>query len=437
MRFRRGGVQKIGIRHENKTQWERRIPLVPDQIKMLIEKHGIPIAVQSSGQRAFTADEIASSGAELVESLAECPVILGVKEVPANRFEAGKTYMFFSHTIKGQTYNMPMLKRMMELGCSLLDYERIVDDQGRRLVFFGEYAGLAGMIDTLWSYGQRLAVEGVTSALSSLKPAHQYATLADAERHIVEVGEAVRSEPSGSSLAPIVCGFSGYGRVSQGAQQIFDLLNPKVIEPGQLGDLSTGDVFCKVVFKECDMVEPIDANKSFELQDYYKNPQGYRGVFEQYLPHLSMLVNCIYWEPKYPRLVTKDAISKLYGESVSPKLKVIGDISCDPDGSIEITTHATNPGNPVYVYDVKRQEAVDGFEGDGPVIMAVDILPTELPRESSAAFGEALEDLIPALAATPAPEQFADWDLPGPLKSAVILHRGQLTPDYAYLSKHL
>lgn len=430
-------MQKIGIRHEDKTHWERRIPLVPDQIKALIETHGLPIAVQSSNQRAFPDDEIRACGAELVESLADCPVILGVKEISLSFFEAGKTYMFFSHTIKGQSYNMPMLKRMMELGCSLLDYERIVDDQGRRLVFFGEYAGLAGMIDTLWSYGQRLAVEGVSSALSSIKPAHQYASLADAERHIAEVGEVVRREATRSVLAPIVCGFSGYGRVSLGAQQIFDLLKPVEVAPAQLSELSTEETFCKVVFKESDMVEPIDANKAFELQDYYRNPQGYRGVFEQYLPHLSMLVNCIYWEPKYPRLVTKEAMSKLYAESASPKLKVIGDISCDPEGSIEITPRATDPGNPVYVYDLKRQEAVDGFEGAGPVIMAVDILPTELPRESSAAFGKALEDLVPALSAKPATEAFADWDLPGPLKSAVILHRGKLTPDYEYLNEYL
>ncbi|GJM25164.1 MAG: alanine dehydrogenase [Phycisphaerae bacterium] len=431
------GVQKIGIRHEDKSTWERRIPLVPDQIKKLIETQGVPIAVQSSSQRAFSNDEIKACGAELTESLADCPVIIGVKEIPIDQFEKGKTYMFFSHTIKGQSYNMPMLKRMMELGCSLLDYERIVDDQGRRLVFFGEYAGLAGMIDTLWAYGQRLAVEGFQTSLSSIKPAHQYATLADAERHISEVGDTVLGEKSRLDFAPIVCGFSGYGRVSQGAQRIFDLLNPTSIAPDQLSDLSTSDTFCKVVFKECDMVEPIETGKPFDLQDYYSRPEGYRSIFEQYLPHLSMLVNCIYWEPKYPRLVTKAAATKLYEDSARPKLLVIGDISCDPNGSIEITTHATDPGNPVYVYDTKKQNAIDGFEGAGPVIMAVDILPTELPRESSAAFGEALEDLIPLLARNPAPDNFSDWELPGPLKSAVILHRGKLTPDHEYLSEYL
>lgn len=430
-------MQKVGIRHEDKTPWERRIPLVPDQIKKLIEAQGIPIVVQSSDQRAYSNDEIKASGAELTDHLADCPVILGVKEIPVDRFETGKTYMFFSHTIKGQPYNMPMLKRMMDLDCSLLDYERIVDDQGRRLVFFGDYAGLAGMIDTLWAYGQRLRAEGFKTALSSIKPAHRYASLEEAEQHITKIGQAVCGEETRLNVAPVVCGFSGYGRVSQGAQRIFDRLIPTSVAPQQLKGLSTNETFCKVVFKESDMVEPIEGDKPFELQDYYDRPEGYRGVFEQYLPHLSMLVNCIYWEPKYPRLVTKAAITRLYEESTRPKLRVIGDISCDPEGSIEITSRTTDPGNPVYVFDTKQQVAVDGFEGAGPVIMAVDILPTELPRESSAAFGEALEDLIPALAQHPAPEHFVDWDLPGPLKNAVILHRGKLTPDYEYLNQYL
>ncbi len=430
-------VQRVGIRHEDKTIWERRVPLVPDQIRGLIASHGIPFSVEASNQRVFSNEEMSASGAVVTDSLANCPIIIGVKEIPRDRFESGKTYMFFSHTIKGQSYNMAMLRRMMELKCNLLDYERIVDDQGRRLVFFGEYAGLAGMIDSLWAYGQRLAVEGHSTVLAAIKPAHEYASLADAKAHITEVGAAARNDEALAGFAPIVCGFSGYGRVSQGAQEIYDLVNPATIAPNRLSDASSGDTFVKVVFKESDMVEPIEAGKTFELQDYYQHPEGYRGVFDQYLPHLSMLVNCIYWEPKYPRLVTKEAIGQLFENSASPKLRVIGDISCDPEGSIEIMSRPTDPGNPVYVYDTARKEAIDGFKGKGPVIMAVEILPTELPRDSSTAFGDALVDLIPALAKDPAPERFEDWDLPGPLKSAVILHRGNLTPDYEYIKAYL
>lgn len=413
------------------------MPLVPKHVSELIESHGISVAVESSTQRVFTNDELQACGAEVTYSLSDCPVILGVKEIPTSKLERNKTYMFFSHTIKGQSYNMVMLQRMMDLGCNLIDYERIVDDEGRRLVFFGEYAGLAGMIDSLWAFGQRLKVEGCDTALAAIRPAHEYASLANAKKHIGEVATAARSDERLAAVAPVVCGFSGYGRVSQGAQEIYDILEPTTLAPDQLDAPPADQIFCKVVFKESDMVEPIDSGQSFELQDYYNHPEKYRGVFERYLPHLSVLVNCIYWEPKYPRLATKKAIQELYSGDEQPRLRVIGDISCDPEGSIEVTSKPTDPGNPVYVYDTRKDAAIDGFEGHGPVIMAVEILPTELPRESSAAFSDALVGMIPGLVANPAPESFDEWNLPAPLKKAVILHRGQLTPDFAYLKQYL
>ena len=87
--------------------------------------------------------------------------MLAVKEIPEAQFRPGKTYVFFSHTIKGQPYNMDMLRRMMELGCQLLDYERIVDERNVRLISFSRFAGIAGVVDTLWALGRRLEWEGL------------------------------------------------------------------------------------------------------------------------------------------------------------------------------------------------------------------------------------------------------------------------------------
>jgi alpha-aminoadipic semialdehyde synthase len=118
---------KVGIRREDKSPWEARIPLVPEHVRALTSG-GVPIHVQPSGQRVVGEAELRAAGAEVTEDLSGCGVILGVKEIPLEVFERRKTYVFFSHTIKGQAYNMPMLRRMMELECSLIDYERIVDD---------------------------------------------------------------------------------------------------------------------------------------------------------------------------------------------------------------------------------------------------------------------------------------------------------------------
>jgi hypothetical protein len=38
----------------------------------------------------------------------------GVKQVPAHELIEGKTYMFFSHTIKGQEANMPLLQACLD-----------------------------------------------------------------------------------------------------------------------------------------------------------------------------------------------------------------------------------------------------------------------------------------------------------------------------------
>jgi len=148
----------IGIRREDKNKWERRAPLVPTDASDLQTKGGMRFLVQHSALRVYTDDEYRSAGVEVNEDLGPASVILAIKEIPTHLLLPGKTYVFFAHVVKGQPHNMPMLRRLMELGCSLVDYEKITDDQKRRLIFFGRHAGYAGMIETLRCLGQRLAV---------------------------------------------------------------------------------------------------------------------------------------------------------------------------------------------------------------------------------------------------------------------------------------
>jgi len=238
-------------------------------------------------------------------------------------------------------------------------------------------------------------------------------------------------------------GFTGYGNVSQGAQEILDLLPVRTITPAELKTVAhdrarDARVIYKVVFKEADLVEPLEAGKGFDLDDYYRRGAGgYRGVFGRHLNDLSVLVNCIYWDERYPRLLTLPECRSLWSPGRSPKLKVIGDISCDVNGSLECTVKPTEPGNPVYVYEPGTGTAKDGFEGDGPVMMAVEILPSEIPRESSIDFSRVLKQFLPHLSMADLSKRFAELDLPPELKRAVIVYRGELTPDYAYLNSFL
>jgi alpha-aminoadipic semialdehyde synthase len=430
---------KIGIRAEDKSRWERRVPLVPQDIAEL-QRSGLDIVVQSAPQRAIADSEFAAAGIPVAADLSDCGLIVGIKEIPPERLEAQKVYLFFAHVIKGQTYNMPMLRRLMDLGATLIDYERVVDKQNRRLIFFGRHAGLAGMINTLWALGRRLAWEGIPSPFARIRQAMQYADLEDARRDIRAVAAEIRQQGLPRELMPLVVGFTGYGNVSGGAQEIFDLLPHESVAPADLALLPPDEArrLYKVVFTEADCFAAEDGVSPFGLEDYFRHgKQRYASVFIRHLEHLSVWVNCIYWDDRYPRLLTLEDCRRMWTAGRRPRLRVIGDISCDPNGSVQCTVRATDPGNPVYVYDPVQQTAVDGVAGDGPVVMAVDILPTEIPREASDHFSGVLKDLLPALAAADFSVPFEDLVLPDALKRATIVHRGKLTPDYSYLEPHV
>jgi saccharopine dehydrogenase (NAD+, L-lysine forming) len=431
---------KIGIRHEDKYTMERRVALPPRFVKKLTD-NGLQVYVERSPKRIFTNSEFKQAGAFVTPSLRDAPVIFGVKEIPVSFFEENKTYVFFSHVIKGQPYNMPMLTKMMEKKCNLIEYEKITDDQGRRLIFFGRFAGLAGMINSLWSYGERMKVLGHNTPFSKMKQSHKYNSLAEAEQAVREAGELIRAFGIPDDMAPFTIGFTGYGNVSQGAQHIANQLPAVEITPEELlklkadGSYSNKLVY-KVVFKEHHISEPKNAGQEFDLKDYYDHPEKYKNQFEKYLPHLTILMNCMYWDNRYPTLVSKDAIEKLY-DANDMKLTVIGDVTCDPDGSIEFTHKGTEIEDPVFVYDPEKRKPTMGFEGDGILVMAVDILPSELPRESSESFGEALVDFVPAIARADYSADFEQLKLPAEIKRAMILHRGELTPDYQYIQEYL
>jgi alpha-aminoadipic semialdehyde synthase len=127
---------RIGIRHEDKYKAERRTPLIPRHVEGFIKNDGLEVLVEHSSKRVFADEQYLNTGASIVSNLSDAEVIFGVKEIPIEKLESGKAYVFFSHVIKGQPYNMPMLRRLMELGCTLIDYERITDGLGKRLIFF-------------------------------------------------------------------------------------------------------------------------------------------------------------------------------------------------------------------------------------------------------------------------------------------------------------
>jgi len=433
---------KIGIRREDINRWEKRVPLIPSHVRELVDRHPVDIRIQPSDIRVFNDADYRVSGIAVEEDLSPCSVVFALKEIPIDLIEKDKAYVFFSHTAKGQSQNMPMLKRMMDLGCSVIDYEKMVDEQGRRVLYFGNYAGHAGMVDTLWALGRRLEAEGTPNPFVTLRPTHHYRSLVEVKEAVGKLAWKLIREGLPKELGPVVFGFFGYGHASQGAQEIFDILPVETVKPADIPKLFEGRgeasrTLYKAVFKEEDMVRPVDPAKPFDLQDYYANPENYRPVVEDVVPYLTAIVNGIYWAPKYPKFITKNFLKAHYGPGPRPRLRVVGDITCDINGSIECTVQATDSENPVYVYDPAADEPIMGFEGNGPAVLAVYNLPAELPLESSTYFSAKLKEHVPAVAAARFDKPFAECGLPDVLRRAVILYRGELTPDYAYLSRSI
>ncbi len=457
-------INSIGIRHEDLYIGERRAPLTPEHVDLLIHQKNLDIVVQISDKRIFTNREYKQAGARLACDLHDIPIIMGVKEIPIDEIEEKKTYINFSHVVKGQPDNMPRLRRMLELGCNLIDYEKITDEQGHRLIYFGYHAGVAGMINTLWALGLKYREEGIETPFLKIKQAHKYKSLEEARAEISELGALIAEEGLPDAILPLTVGFTGYGHVSQGAQEILGLLPVKEISPERLLMLrnrkcSPKNLVYKVVFKQEHIAENKEG-KPFEKEDYYKNPSNYNGIFEKYLPGLSVLVNCMYWEPRFPRLVTKESVKRLFSEAVVadleaetirpiddqplplgisnyPKLKVIGDITCDPDGSIEITHKGTEPEDPLFVYNPLTDKQTMGYKGHGMLVMAVHILPSELPREASQKFSGALIHYLEPIAKCNFDDAYDDLKIPDAIKRAVIVHKGKLTPQFSYLNKYL
>ena len=360
--------------------------------------------------------------------------------MPAEKLLPDGNYLYFSHITKGQPYNMPMLQRLLDLNCTLLDYEQIADDDGRRLIFFGQHAGYAGMIDALWALGQRLLVEGHQTPFAALRPAYEYDSLEQALDHVGRIGERLARDGVPSALQPLICGFTGTGNVSLGAQAVLDRLPVTTVAAEELERLvrngSSDNVVYQVVF-DLDERFVRDGGGAVTLEELSRHPERFGNRMLEWLPALTVLVNGMFWTAALPRLLPLDAMRSMVAAGELDRLRVIADIACDVDGAIEATVKATTPDNPAYVYDVARGAAVDGFEGRGPVILAVDNLPAELPRESSRDFGDTLVAFAPALARCDWSRPLEELDLPPELARAIIVHRGRLTSSFAHLEAHL
>ena len=167
---------------------------------------------------------------------------------------------------------------------------------------------------------------------------------------------------------------------------------------------------------------------------YIKHPQYFESNMDAVLPFVSVLVNCIIWSGAYPRTITGDLMARLWGEGTP--LKVVGDVTCDPNGSIEFSRE-TWIDDPVFTYDPRTRAHHTGLDGEGVNVMAVTNLPCEFSRDASVRFSEDFEPLLSSLASAKLDGMLEESGLDDALIRATILWKGKLTPGFGYMEEYL
>ncbi len=425
-------MNKTVLRKEHKNKWEKRTCLTPEAVKALADR-GYRIDVETSEIRVFKDSDYRLQHCHIVKSPDPYSFVLGIKEPPIQSIQPHQIHLCFSHTHKGQTYNMPLLARFIQQKATLLDYELITDEDNNRTIAFGRYAGIAGAVDTLSLAGQKYCLQGIKSPLIKIKPSWQY----QHKTAIRQAFETINMKEGPQLRVAIV----GSGKVGQGAEEVCcwlglprleaaDFLARKLPQASFYTVLSTKHVYRKKHLKN----GQLPGADGFDYKDYLdKGSAVYESSFYELLGQFDVLIHTPYWEDKYDKLLPLSILQQY--EKKLPM--IIGDISADIDGSLSCSKKTTDTDHPVFTYYPQTDSVEDGLTANGLAVMCIDNLPCELPMDASCHFSSILPDYIPAIMEM---DLSLDWDmcnLPTNLQRATLVYRGELTPQFAYLQQFL
>ena len=397
----------VGILRETKNPPDRRVPLTPPQILELQELYpNIEFFVQPSNIRCYTDYEYESLDIPIKEDLHDCDILMGIKEVDRQTLIAGKTYLFFAHVGKKQTYNHELFKEIVDKQIRLVDYEYLSTQKGDRVVAFGRFAGIVGAYN-----GLRASGLGINRF--KMKPAYQCHDLEEmwAGLHLIEL------KPGLKIL------LTGKGRVSNGALETLN--NCKIVQINP-EDFLTREFNVPVVCQ----IGPEHYTKHkkgvpFSFNDFVRHPDEYESSFLPFAKVTDILITGHYWDPRSPVFFSKEDMKKQ-----EFRISVIADISCDINGPIPSTIRTTTIIDPFYDYNPYLEIEEPAFSRPTNItVMSIDNLPGELPRDASCDFGRqlmksALNDLF-------------SGDETGMIERATITREGKLTPKFSYLEDYL
>ena len=371
-------LTNIGIIRESRND-ENRTPLVPEHIKKYKESNpNINFIIQPSNSRCFSDEEYELCGAKINENLNECSIIFGVKEIDPNILINNRTYLFFSHTFKInkqqkniEKHKKDLLLSILNKKITLIDYENIRGKNGTRCLGFGRFAGIVGCYNTL---NLLLKVLGKQSLASAYK-------INDYERLVLNLKNLYF--PKTKILV------TGDGRVAKGVIELLNQTNIKAVSKKDFLEKKFDQpIFCNLETKD---YVTNNSSTNFSLEHFINNPQDYSSSALQYLKETNILISAHYWDPSSPKIFENEDLKDLQN------LKIVGDITCDINGSVPTTIRSTTIEKPNYWIERNSLKEIDK-NNDGIAVMAVDNLPSELPRDSSTEFSEGIiNEVLPFL----------------------------------------
>lgn len=396
---------KFGIIKERKNPPDRRVVFTPEELVRLQKEHPDAIVkVESSDIRVFPDEQYSDLGIEVATDMTDCDVLFGVKEVPVDAFIPNKKYFFFSHTIKFQPYNRKLLQAMLEKNIEMYDHETIVDANNKRLIGFGRYAGIVGAYNGFRGFGIKFDLFNLPKA----------ETLKSKDDLIARLKR--------QTLPNIKIVLTGHGKVGMGAKEILDGMKIKEVA----ADDFLNKVYTQPVYTQIDV---LDYNKRIDGQvidklDFYKNPQEYVSDFERFSRVADIYMAGHFHGNGAPDILTREMLN-----SPKNKIQVVADISCDVDGPIACTLKASTIADPFFGYLPNEHKEVPFTHPGSIMVMSVDNLPCELPKDASEGFGEMfMKHVIPA---------FFNGDKDGILQRARMTENGKLTERFNYLQEYV
>ena len=397
---------QFGIIKERKNPPDRRVVFSPEElVRLQNEYHEANIKVESSDIRVFSDDAYKNLGIEVAADISDCDVFFGVKEIPVEYLIPNKKYFFFSHTIKKQVHNRKLLQAVLEKNIELYDHETIVDANNRRLIGFGRYAGIVGAYNGFRAFGIKYDLFNIPKA----------ETLQSKEDLITRLKR--------QTLPNIKIVLTGHGKVGMGAKEILDGMKVKQVST----DDFLNKIYTQPVYTQIDVLDynkRIDGTKVENNHDFYKKPIDYTSNFERFTKVADIFIAGHFHGNESPDILTRDML-----KAPDCKIKVVADISCDVDGPIACTLKASTIAEPFFGYLPTENKEVPYTHPGSIMVMSVDNLPCELPKDASEGFGEMfMKHVIPA---------FFNGDKDGVLARAQMTKNGKLTDRYSYLASYV